>query len=124
MAFMFRRFADLSVRLSNAVAGRLRPDVPGRVAHSDGQSRTVFADVKVVVITANFSGGLHVRCDFEIRKLRQALGKHGELELTRFFEFLRAAEMFGASRVLQKPIEAENLLQAVRAILPSTAPRS
>jgi CRP-like cAMP-binding protein len=32
MAFMFRRYADLSVRLSNAVAGRLRPDVPSRVA--------------------------------------------------------------------------------------------
>src|SRR5438445_1859581 len=32
-------------------------------------------------------------------------------------EFLRAAEMFGASRVLQKPIEAENLLQAVRTII-------
>jgi hypothetical protein len=32
-------------------------------------------------------------------------------------EFLRAAEMFGASRVLQKPIEAENLLQVVRTII-------
>ncbi len=32
MAFMFLRFADLSVQLSNAMAGRLRRDVPGRVA--------------------------------------------------------------------------------------------
>jgi PAS domain S-box-containing protein len=32
-------------------------------------------------------------------------------------EFLRAAEMFGASRVLQKPIEPEKLLQAVHTII-------
>jgi hypothetical protein len=95
---------DISVEVPRVRSGTLVPrrrrlEIHFSLKNSDGSPLDARELLKNVIDTANAHLPFAYRLDVDGG------------------EFLRAAEMFGASRVLQKPIEAENLLQVVRTII-------
>jgi hypothetical protein len=95
---------DISVEVPRVRSGTLVPrrrrlEIHFSLKNSDGSPLDARELLKKVIDTANAQLPFAYRLDVDGG------------------EFLRAAEMFGASRVLQKPIEAENLLQVVRTII-------